>query len=155
MHVLRMIAIAMLILPIAEIIAFVLVAQAVGFGAALMLLILVSLAGVVLLGRAARIAAIRPRGRMDDLQVTGMSFASPGASAGIAGILLIVPGFITGVLGASAMVPPFRRWMLAGIRYGLTNKRRDDAKDVLDLTPSEWRVLPTRQLPRRKRRLDR
>jgi UPF0716 protein FxsA len=152
MHVFRVMAIAILVMPIVELIAFVLVAEAVGFGAALTLLILVSLAGVVLLGRVARTSAMRRGGTTAEVRITATSFTNTGATAGIAGILLTVPGFITGLLGASAMVPTFRRWMLAGLRRGLAAKTRGNTSDVIDLEPTEWRALPTRQLPRRKRR---
>jgi UPF0716 protein FxsA len=154
MHALRIIAIAILVMPIAELIAFMLVAEVVGFAKALTLLIAVSLTGLVLLSRMARATATRSYGRAEDLQITATSFANTGATAGIAGILLIIPGFITGLLGASAMVPTFRRWMLAGLRRGLAAKARDNTSDVVDLAPSEWRALPTRRLPRRKRRTD-
>jgi UPF0716 protein FxsA len=154
MRILRILAIAILVMPIAELIAFILVAEVVGFARALILLIAVSLAGLVLLGRIARAAATRPRGRTEDLQIAATSFANTGATAGIAGLLLTVPGFITGLLGASAMVPTFRRWMLAGLRRGLAAKTRDNTSDVIDLAPTEWRALPTRQLPRRKRRTE-
>jgi UPF0716 protein FxsA len=154
MHALRIIAVAILVMPIAEVIAFILVAEVVGFAKALTLLIAVSLAGVVLLGRIARTTAMRPHGRAEDLRITAISYGNTGATAGIAGILLIIPGFITGLLGASAMVPMFRRWMLADLRRRLAAKTRDDTSDVIDLAPTEWRALPTRRLPRRKRPTD-
>jgi UPF0716 protein FxsA len=127
-------------LPVAEIVAFALVAHMTSIATAILLLILVSLSGVLVLrrlGTAAsrtasdarpRIASIWP-GRFD-----------PGTA--LAGVLLVVPGFVTGILGFLVMVPLSRQWLLAALTRFFVRSAKPQSPDVIDLAPGDWQELP-------------
>ncbi|SDY96642.1 UPF0716 protein FxsA [Micromonospora pattaloongensis] len=93
---------------VTEIAVFVLVGRRVGFGVAVLLVLLASLVGVALLRRegvrawrgfrdAAR--AGRPPGEQVTDGLVGLG----------AGLLLAVPGLVTGLVGALLILPPVRR----------------------------------------------
>src|SRR5215475_1139360 len=113
MRLVKMIAIGLLTWPLAEVAAFVIVAMWLGVSTALLLLILVSCAGVLVLrrfgGRVTRLSKSGGQGKL-----TAISLDEPGMMPGLGGILLVIPGFITGVLGALILFPLSRRWLLAG-----------------------------------------
>jgi UPF0716 protein FxsA len=138
----KRIAIALLLLPAAEVGAFLLVVWAVGFAAAIALMVLTSLAGGLVLRRAGRrrIAGMRRAMRQGG--------AARGAAEGngllfaLGGILLVLPGFITDLAGAALLVRPIRRRLGAiigraiGARAGAA-----EAVSVIDLAPDEWRSI--------------
>jgi len=140
----KMIAIGLLAWPAAEIAAFVLVAALVGFSAALLLIILVSFAGLLILrhfgGGVTRTAAGRAGFAAVTLDRTGMA-------PGLGGILLLIPGFITGLLGVMILFSASRRWLLAGCRHLLAAGRQPARSDIIELAPNEWQPLPAPKLP--------
>src|SRR5947209_20505251 len=94
MSFLKWIVVSVLLLPLAELIAFIAVAVAIGFAAALGLIVLGSVCGLMLLRRGGgHVTRIRTA-------VNGRSFSAlqtdgPDGLVMLAGLLLLIPGFIT------------------------------------------------------------
>jgi UPF0716 protein FxsA len=136
---------AILLLPLAEIATFVVVALFIGWGWAFLLTALTTVVGFVLLRQGGRgpLAGLR-RGEID-------------AGAGnllpvLGGILLLLPGFLTDLAGALLLVPPVRRALMAWIRRAMPSQTGDPR--VIDLEPDEWQQVPEPKR-RRQKRLDR
>lgn len=98
---------AFLLVPFAEIAAFIKVGSLIGLGPTLLIVILTALTGIVLL-RAQGLATLREaraslqRGEMPVEQVVhGLLLAA-------AGVLLLIPGFVTDTLGLLLFVPAIR-----------------------------------------------
>jgi UPF0716 protein FxsA len=144
MHPVKAIAIGLLAWPAAEFIAFLCVAATVGFVNAIVLIVLMSVAGFYVL---------RHFGSSAQRIETGSGFIAAsvwrgGTAPGLGGILLLIPGFLTSVLGIVVLFPLSRRWLLAGFRRLFAAPRqRPGAPDVIDLAPNEWGSLPADKLP--------
>jgi UPF0716 protein FxsA len=144
---LKRIALAILLLPLAEIVAFVLVAALIGVAPALLLLVISTLAGFLVLRTAGRGGLARFRGT-----VTGSGATPPNPPADIggfftvlAGLLLFVPGFLTSLVGASLLAGPVQR--ACRDRFGRWLRRRQPSdRTVVDLDPGEWARGPDREL---------
>ena len=97
-----------LILPVIELIAFILVWMLVGFLNALGLVLLGSLAGGLLLRHYGLASLQRVKsqldngGRPESVRLDGLWLAA-------AGFLLLIPGFVTDLVAAALLVPPLRR----------------------------------------------
>jgi len=145
MRLIKLIAIGLLAWPAAEIVAFVCVAAAVGFTNAVLLLLLMSFAGLFVLRHF--------RGDMTRLRAAGeagtaaATLSRSGMAPGLGGILLLIPGFVTSVLGVVMLFPISRRWLLAGCRRMFAATRRPAGPDTIDLAPHEWRPLSGPTLP--------
>jgi UPF0716 protein FxsA len=140
MNRLKFIAWGLVALPVAEVVAFVLVAHLTSIATAIMLLILVSLSGVLVLrrsGTAVGRTASDGGGRIASIRLGGFD---PGK--GLAGVLLVVPGFVTGILGLLVMVPVSRQWLLAALTRFFVRSAKPQTPDVIDLAPGDWRELP-------------
>jgi UPF0716 protein FxsA len=150
----KMVVLGVLLLPLAEVAAFVLVASITGLGAAFMLLILASLAGIfVLRSVGGRGAVTRLRAAAGRVEISEVNLDGRGIATGLGGILLLIPGFITGLLGLAVIFPQTRQWLLTGFRHLLfASARQPTGPPVIDLEPEEWRHLPSPKLPPRKRR---
>ncbi len=136
----RIFAYALLLLPVAELIAFVAVAEFIGFGAAIALLALLSLAGVVVLRRVGKGALGRLRsGTLFSRREAGLLDGDIGAALGA--VLMVVPGFVTGLIGIALVVSPVRRKVIEASRRSMLRHRRPQP-GILDLTPDEWQRLP-------------
>jgi UPF0716 protein FxsA len=145
------ILIAILLLPAAEVIAFVLVAWLIGFFPALGLMLLTSFAGAWVLRHSGLTALTRLRG------MPGRDATLPGAGAAggpfiaLGGILLLLPGFITDILGAGLLLEPTRRGLGDLLRRTLlqTRGRRSagaaGSANVIELEPGEWRRIAERK----------
>ena len=144
MHPVKAIAIGLLAWPAAEFIAFLCVAAAVGFVNAIILIVLMSVAGLYVLRHFASGAQ-----RIE----TGGGFIAAsvwrgGMAPGLGGIFFLIPGFLTSVLGIVVLFPLSRRWLLAGFhRLFAAPHRRAAAQGVIDLAPEEWGPLPADKLP--------
>jgi UPF0716 protein FxsA len=148
----KTIAIGLLVLPVAEIAVFILVADAFGLAMAFILLLAVSFAGVLVLRHVGSGAVTRLRAAAGHAEITGVSLDGAGIATGLGGILLVVPGFITGALGLLVIFPLSRQWLLAALRHLFVDRRGPPGPQVVELTPDEWERLPPRALPPRKRR---
>lgn len=139
------------LLPVVELIAFALVASAIGLGKAILLQLAISLIGVAMLGSLVSEAKAKAR------QGGGvMSFALEPRHGlrGLAGLLFAMPGFVTDVIGVAALVPEVRarlRRFISGarnepaLRTERTPRGTAAADGMVDLDAREWReVQPAR-----------
>jgi UPF0716 protein FxsA len=152
MQLVKWIATGLLVLPVAELAAFILVASQVGFTTALGLMILISLAGVLVLRHAGGGAVTRLRMAAGRGAVRGVALDGPGAGAAVGGILMVIPWFITGVLGFLMVLPATREWLTGTTLRHFTQRPRTPPPGTIDLAPDEWRQLPDPELPPRRRR---
>ena len=137
---------AILLLPLAEIVAFILVAALVGLGAAFLLMLATTLAGFLVLRQAGRGGIARFRVAMSDTDVAGIQADTAGFLTVLAGLLLFLPGFLTDLIGVALLIGPVRRW--CGRTLRLWARRRTPAdRSTIDLAPGEWQQLPERELP--------
>jgi UPF0716 protein FxsA len=135
---------AILLLPLAEIVAFVLVAALIGFGFAFLLMLATTMAGFLILRRAGRGGIARFRVAVTD--TAGIQANASGFLTVLAGLLLFLPGFLTDLLGAALLIGPVRRWF--GRTFRLWVRRRNPAdRSTIDLAPGDWRQMPERELP--------
>ncbi|RXF70300.1 FxsA family protein [Hansschlegelia zhihuaiae] len=136
-----------LLLPVIELIAFALVAMAIGLGKAVLLQLAISLIGVAMLGSLITEAKAKAR-RNGGL----VSFAldQQHGLRGLAGLLFAIPGFVTDALGVLALVPEARRRirrLIVGPERptAATRTPRGPARPAevgtVDLDTREWREV--------------
>jgi UPF0716 protein FxsA len=137
---------AILLLPLAEIVAFILVAALLGLGVAFLLMLATTLAGFLVLRRAGGGGIARFRVAVTDTDVAGIQTDTSGFLMVLAGLLLFLPGFLTDLMGVALLIGPVRRW--CGRTFRLWVRRRTPAdRSTIDLAPGEWQQLPERELP--------
>ncbi len=151
MNVAKWLLLAILALPVAELVVFILVAATIGFGLALLLVIATSFAGGLLLRHAggnhiARVRVAMNEG-MNSGSFTALQADGSGTATLFAGILLLIPGFITDVLGLLLLIAPLRRALSAPFTGGQPPQRADG---VVDLAPEQWQRVPDPVLPDRR-----
>jgi UPF0716 protein FxsA len=152
MRMVKMIACGLLLLPVAEVAAFLLVAGLIGVAGAVLLLILTSLAGLAVLRRSGTAVTVWRGGGAAAAGVTASRLAGRDAGAVIAGILLLLPGFITGLAGAVMLHAKSRQWLLRAAISRMAGQRRTPGPQVIDLSPEEWQSLPAPKVRPRRRR---
>jgi UPF0716 protein FxsA len=135
----------LVLLPAAELAAFLLVVAAIGWFWATALFIGTSLLGLLLLRRTGRAHLDRFRAAIARRGLRAIHLETPGAAPIVGGILLVVPGFITDLLGLLMLVPPVRRATAARLRRGLRN-RQGSGREVIDLEPSQWHTVSSRKI---------
>src|SRR5258707_9649641 len=145
MRVLKLIGIGFPAWPAVEIVAFVCVAAVLGFANAVLLLLLMSFAGLFVLrhfsGDVTRFRAAGAAG------IAAAPLDRPGMAPGLGGILLLIPGFVTSMLGLVMLFPVSRRWLLAGCRRVFAAGRGRAPPDIIYLSPNEWRPPPGPRFP--------
>jgi UPF0716 protein FxsA len=123
----------------AEFAAFVIVAQNIGLGGALLIGMATSLAGFALLGHAGGDALEQLR--------SALTGASPkksdmfdGVIRALAAVLLILPGFISDLAGLALAAPSVRQLLARRIGGSGLNVsgRRPASQGIVDLAPDEW-----------------
>ena len=150
----KRVIVAILLLPVAEIAAFVLVATLIGVVGALLLMLTTTLAGILLLRQAGRGRIARFRVAVAEAEMTGFEANAAGILTVLAGLLLILPGFLTDLVGIALLIGPLRRWCVQMFRTWFGSKawvgRQDRGeRPVVDLAPGEWQQVPERELPDR------
>jgi UPF0716 protein FxsA len=125
----------------AEVIVFVMVVQTVGLLGAVALGIVTSLMGAAMLRQLGLRALSGLRQTVRDGQPTEGALLD-GALAALGGLLLVLPGFLTDAVGLALAAPSVRQWL--GRRY--TSHARRAPRDILDLSPQEWRSVEDRSL---------
>lgn len=149
MNVAKWLLLAILALPVAELVVFIIVATSIGFGLALLLVVAGSLAGGLLLRHAGGNHMARVRVAMNEGlhrgTFTALQTDSTGAATLFAGILLLIPGFITDVMGLVLLISPLRRALAE--QFGASPPGRVDG--VVDLEPEQWQRVPDPMLPDR------
>ncbi|AWK86037.1 FxsA family protein [Azospirillum thermophilum] len=107
---------SILLLPVVEIIGFIVVGDWIGAGPTIGLLILSLLVGSALIRRQGVAAVGRAQGAMQRGE-TPMGAVFDGFCKLVAGVLLVIPGFVTDILALILLIPPVRRglglWLLA------------------------------------------
>jgi UPF0716 protein FxsA len=150
----KRIAIALLLLPAAEVLAFLVVVWAIGFLPALGLMLLTSLAGSLVLRRVGRGRFGRLGTALRRRQIAEMAASGGDLLLVLGGILLLLPGFITDVIGAGLLIGPLRRLFGAKLAQALRRPKRRPKPPpggpgaVIDLEPDEWRAIPDRKRPK-------
>ena len=148
MRIARWMLTALTMLPLMELVAFVVVAYAIGFGPAFGLILLGSIAGVMVLRHAGGNHISRLRVVMGGGNFSALQADATGGSVLLAGVLLLIPGFITDVLALAILIGPLRRAL-----FDLVGLRREAARapdGVVDLEPEQWRRVPDPELPDRR-----
>jgi UPF0716 protein FxsA len=144
---------AVLALPLAEIITFVLVAAWIGFGWAALALIATSVAGATMLRLSGGAHIARIRVVLGEERVAALQADSAGTMYLIAAILLLIPGFITDVIAVLLLVPPLRRFAGALLLRSFAARADKHRDGVVDLDRDEWQQVPqTRLRDQRERR---
>lgn len=138
---------AVLLLPLMELAAFIAVAAQIGFFPALALIAAGSFAGVLILRHAGGNHIARVRVALGEGSFTALQADGSDGLVLLAGILLAVPGFITDVLGLLLLIAPLRRAIAAAFGRAGPRTRADG---VVDLPPEQWRRVPDPQLPDRR-----
>lgn len=146
MNVAKWLLLALLAIPLLELVAFIAVAAAIGFLWTLLLILGTSFAGGLVLRHAGGNHIARMRVAMNQGNFTALQADGQGGIVLLAGFLLLIPGFITDALALLLLVAPLRR-ALAGLVRGKSAATRGDG--VLDLEPEQWRRVPDPALPRR------
>jgi UPF0716 protein FxsA len=136
--------IAILLLPVAEIAVFVLVAAMIGLLWALALTLATTIIGVFVLRRAGRGGIARFRVAVADTDITWIEANNAGFLTVLAGLLLFLPGFLTDLIGVMLLIAPLRRWCGAVFRRWVRNRDQGN-RAVIDLAPEEWQQLPDRE----------
>ena len=138
--------IGLLVLPAAEIVAFVVVAALIGWLRTAALFIATSVVGVLLLRRSGRadLDAL-PRRLRPDRASRAVHLETPGFATMLGGILLIFPGFITDSWAPRCSCRSFaggRRGKLATLRPrpGASRPTRRSASSTSK--PDEWHQIP-------------
>jgi UPF0716 protein FxsA len=151
MQLVKWIATGVLVLPLAEIVAFVVVASQIGFAKALVLVLLISFFGVLVLRHAGAGQVTRLRTAAGgDFRTIALGGGSAGTALG--GILLVIPGFVTGVLGFLMIMPATRDWLVQTALRLFLDRPRQPPPGTIDLSPDEWQSLPDPNASRRRRR---
>jgi UPF0716 protein FxsA len=151
MQLVKWIATGVLVLPLAEIVAFVVVASQIGFAKALILVLLISFFGVLVLRHAGAGQVTRLRTAAGgDFRTIALGGGSAGTALG--GILLVIPGFVTGVLGFLMIMPATRDWLVQTALRLFLDRPRQPPPGTIDLSPDEWQSLPDPNASRRRRR---
>ena len=144
--------IGLLVLPAAEVLAFLLMAALIGWWWAAGLFIATSIVGVLLLRRFGRADLDRLRTAFARDGIRALHLETPGMATMLGGILLIFPGFITDLLGAALLLPAVRRWAAAKLATLARSSRRTPRDDrVIELEPGEWHQIPDRGRRRRRK----
>jgi UPF0716 protein FxsA len=138
---------AVLAMPLLELAAFIVVASAIGFGWALSLIFIGSIAGLLILRHAGGAHIARIRVALGQGTFTALQADSKGGLTLLAGILLLIPGFISDVAALMLLVAPLRR-VIGGL-VGSTAAKEQDG--VVDLAPEQWRRVPDPSLPKQRK----
>lgn len=145
---LKWIMAAILLLPMAEIAVFIVVASKIGLGWALLLALATTVCGVLSLQRIGRTGLNEFRGALadrDHFDVGAGTFLSV-----LGALLMVLPGFITDLIGALLLIGPLRRQFVARLRPAGIARPPRPAADVVDLDPEEWKQVPERKLDHRR-----
>ena len=147
----KWIILAILLLPLAEIAAFILVAVMAGLGWALILMLATTLTGFLVLRWAGRGRIAHFRVAVADTDIAGIQANAGGFLTVLAGLLLFLPGFLTDLIGAALLIGPVRRWCGRAFRRWVRRQNPGDPS-VIDLAPGEWEQMPDPKLSNRSKR---
>lgn len=136
---------ALLALPFAELVVFILVVLSIGFWWALALVVATSLTGLCVLRLGGGSHIERAKVVLGPQRVTAIESDAGGVVTLLAGFLLLIPGFITDVAGLLLLIAPLRRW-LGETLLRHVQRQAPRQNEVVDLAPEEWRQVPDGKL---------
>jgi UPF0716 protein FxsA len=127
--------ILLLVYPLAEITAFVMIGSRIGVLATLGLVILSAVMGILVLRRQAASAGQGLRGTLDGMRGAVGTMAD-GALISLGAILLILPGFVSDLIALPLLIPQARRALIATIskRVTVAQRRSPDRRASADST---------------------
>jgi UPF0716 protein FxsA len=145
MPILRWLLLSLLLLPVMELVAFIAVAVAIGFGWAVGLILLGSFCGMLLLREGGGRHISRIRAAVNGRSFTALEADGRDGLVIISGILLLIPGFITDAIAIVLLIFPALRSAAGalGLRQPAPPRSRDG---VLDLEPEQWHRVPDPRL---------
>lgn len=143
MNVAKYLLLAVWMLPVAELAAFIAVAAAIGFLWALTLVVAGSFAGALILRHAGGNHIARMRVVMNEGSFTSLQADSAGLTTLLAGFLLLIPGFITDAAALLVLIAPLRRALASAIGGGRPPPTPDG---IVDLEPEQWHRVPDKAL---------
>jgi UPF0716 protein FxsA len=138
--------IVLLLLPVAEVATFIVVALLIGWFWAVCLFLATSVIGLLLLRRSGRRNVERLRAGVAEHGLSAIHLESPGFGSMLGAILLVFPGFITDVAGLLLLVPGVRRQLRAALGRAADTRRRQRDPALVDLTPTEWRQVQEKSI---------
>jgi UPF0716 protein FxsA len=138
--------IGLLLLPLAEIMAFILIAVVIGWLWTICLFLATTLVGIAVLKRAGRRDLDRLRTGLARDGAAAVRLDSPSLGPLIGGILLVFPGFITDLVGILLLVPAVRRCLGTVMRRTLERRHGPQKQSVVDLTPEEWHQVSEKSI---------
>ncbi len=127
--------------PLAELVTFIAVAVAVGFGTAVGLALLTSVLGILVLRYGGGAHIRRFRAGLNQAGISALSADAAGSFTLVAGILLLLPGFISDILGLSLLIPAVQRRLGARLRRAFGDGPAARPGTV-DLAPDQWHRVP-------------
>jgi UPF0716 protein FxsA len=152
MFIVKWVLIGLLLLPLAELAAFVLAGNLIGWFSATVALVGTSIVGALLLRHTGARELRRLRLALREGGIPALHLDYPPVARLVGAILLVVPGFITGIAGAALFLPPLRTWAASALLKAMTAPRQRGGNDpVVDLEPDEWRRIADRGPGRKKR----
>jgi UPF0716 protein FxsA len=125
-----------------ELVAFSLVAHAIGLDGAIVATVLTSLAGAFILhrlGASARHSVLEVVNSGNGLRWFSAQRLSAGLSAGFGAVLLILPGFLSDAIGIFLVARGARVWCSPA------EVTRRAPEDVVELSRQEWRHVDERE----------
>ena len=137
---------AVLALPLAEIVVFVVVAAVVGFAWAALALIATSVTGAAMLRLSGGAHIARIRVVLGEERVAALKADNAGTMYLIAAILLLIPGFITDAIALLLLIPPLRRLAGALLLRSFLSRQGKRNEGVVDLDRGEWQQVPDARL---------
>ena len=147
MHILRRIAVFLAILPLLEVVIFVIVAAIIGFWNAVLLTIATSVIGALLLRMQDQPRLRQFQHSLSDGFTASGNLSGPGLFTVLAGFLLLLPGFLTDLIAVPMLIPQVRALFAAFLARTLRTEAGKPPPGVVDLEPGEWRDQPQVSLP--------
>jgi UPF0716 protein FxsA len=131
----RSVTTALLAWFFSEIIVFFLIVKAIGLVGAIGVGVLTSIVGATMIRRVGSDALHALREALNGLEPREGGLLD-GALSALGGVLLLLPGFVSDALGIALAAPSFRQWLMH--RF---NGKRPVRKQVIDLSPQEWKSV--------------
>ena len=133
----------LLVVPLIEIAAFIVIGGQVGVATTLILILVTAIIGTMLLRRQGLAIVLQIRQELEANRIPARQLAD-GAMIAVAGILLLTPGFVTDAIGFLLFVPTFRAfvWRQIGKRLDVTVKSggspAQQHPEIVELEKSEY-----------------